>query len=182
MDITIVCHNCRQRVVVGKAQAGQTVHCPRCKAPIVVKHESLYYHLLDGGKQSGPFTLSQLKSMWQAGKITVAARYSYDGMDGWRELLDIVPILERETQPRVAAVPGATQHRAEPRIAESPQSANPESFDRIVVWTIFLPIVGLIAGLVWLCNPRYRGAGAAMIVVAIVVSGIWGLILVSLCR
>jgi hypothetical protein len=53
-------------------------------------------------------------------------------------------------------------------ITDQTQSGNPPSFGVVVIFTVLFPIVGLIAGIVWLCNPRYRGSGGAMLAIALV--------------
>jgi hypothetical protein len=42
--------------------------------------------LLSHGEQRGPFTYSQLQSMWQTGAITADAMYWQDGLDDWNPI------------------------------------------------------------------------------------------------
>lgn len=43
----------------------------------------LQYFLWLNEKQSGPYTITQLKSMWQSGQITSATCYWFDGLTEW---------------------------------------------------------------------------------------------------
>lgn len=44
------------------------------------------YFILIEGKQSGPFTIGQLRSMWNSGSITSETLYWMEGMKGWNPL------------------------------------------------------------------------------------------------
>ncbi len=52
-----------------------------------------YYLILDE-KEQGPFTIGQLRSLWNAGKITSKTYYFQDGMGEWNPLANIISRLE----------------------------------------------------------------------------------------
>jgi len=52
------------------------------------------YYLLLNNEQEGPYTLGQIKSMWNAGGITVKTLYCVEGKSEWKPLLDMTSILD----------------------------------------------------------------------------------------
>lgn len=237
MTILFRCPKCDRLLSSPEEQAQSKRNCAHCNEIIIVPEEpsatsakeeaekpkiKLYY-LNENGKDSGPFTLNQLKSMWQIGKITAATFYFSEGMDGWRQLADMIPVLEGETEPRLAVVNTLAQatcdgQRPEPKqvhlfqgegdaecsnpvvlyvnkdgellsqddggtdrshYSTAPQSINPPNFGVVMFLTILLPVVGLVAGIVWLSDPKYRGAGGAIIAITIVLGIIWAAVLAA---
>jgi hypothetical protein len=58
----------------------------------------MYYLFIDD-KQAGPYTISQLRSMWASGKLTADTLYFTEGMSEWSPLAAIVETIEeREEQ------------------------------------------------------------------------------------
>ena len=111
-------------------------------------------YLFQNNQEEGPFLPEQIRSMWATGKITADTLYRFDGLEGWFPAKNFCAHAESHSQ-------------------------NPESFAIVVVFTVFLPIVGLIAGISWLCNPKYRGAGGAIIAISLVLIFIYTMLLVS---
>ena len=64
------------------------------------------YYLWLNETQAGPYTVNQLRGMWQSGQITAQTLYFTDGMTDWMALAAIVSILE-ESQIAPAAAPQA---------------------------------------------------------------------------
>ena len=69
------------------------------------------YYIVADEKQKGPFTISQIKALWDRAEITSDTLYSSKGMDGWRPLLELMeeheehpstdneqPLLDRATE------------------------------------------------------------------------------------
>lgn len=52
------------------------------------------YWISDNGGNRGPYTLGQLRSMWQSGSITVDTLYWKQGFDEWFPLSTIIDVLE----------------------------------------------------------------------------------------
>ncbi len=46
-------------------------------------------YLLDGGEQSGPFTLAQVQAMLASGSISPDAWYWSEGLDDWQKVADL---------------------------------------------------------------------------------------------
>lgn len=51
----------------------------------------LLVYLSTKGQETGPFTISQLRRMWDTGSVTADAIYWHDGLDGWQpiQMLDL---------------------------------------------------------------------------------------------
>jgi len=66
-------------------------------------NEIEYYLILDD-KEQGPFTIGQLRSLWNAGKITGKTCYFQAGMTAWEPMAQILSRLEpppiKDTAPR----------------------------------------------------------------------------------
>jgi TM2 domain-containing membrane protein YozV len=60
------------------------------------------HHVIVDGQQRGPFTLGQLRSMWNAGTITTQTMHFTDGYTEWHPLEFILAELE-DTSPTTAA-------------------------------------------------------------------------------
>ena len=61
--------------------------------------------------------------------------------------------------------------------AQSDKPRNPPSFGFVIFLTALLPIIGLIMGVVWLGQPRFRSAGGALLAISLVFMLIWCAIL-----
>jgi hypothetical protein len=62
------------------------------------------YYILRGDSQSGPYTTSQLRSMWHSGSITGDMLFWTDGMKEWQPLSAIKDRLEPLSEPQRVAV------------------------------------------------------------------------------
>ncbi len=118
-------------------------------------------YLLRGDQQHGPYSTAQIRNMWAAGQITVDTLYWFEGLSDWFPARNFC---ERNT-----LAPEAN----------SEQTKNPDSFGLVVVLTILLPIVGLIAGIAWLCDPKQRSAGGSILAIALILMLIYGMIFSS---
>jgi uncharacterized membrane protein YgdD (TMEM256/DUF423 family) len=62
------------------------------------------YYLLMNDMEQGPFTIGQLRSLWNAGKITSKTYYFQAGMSEWKPLTHVLSLLEpspvTDTAPR----------------------------------------------------------------------------------
>jgi hypothetical protein len=82
------------------------------------------YFLLKGDEQSGPFTIGQLRSMWQSGSITAQTQYWFDGAPEWRPLINLLALLEPKTEPVVAIT--AIQKPLPPQVGRSTKPLPPQ--------------------------------------------------------
>jgi hypothetical protein len=147
------------------------------------------FFLAENGATRGPFTLAQLKSMWGSGALTGRMLYWQQGFDEWRPLSTIAEALERRPEPRVKPghefsrnIAEARARMAAPGAAASLQAmAEPEdappSF-AVAVLTFLLPIIGIIVGVVWICNSKqhYRDSGVAMLVLGVLLGMIYSIV------
>ena len=60
--------------------------------------DTLYYILLNDQK-AGPYTIGQLRAMWQSGAITAQTQYWFDGAADWRPLINLRSMLEPAVAP-----------------------------------------------------------------------------------
>lgn len=128
------------------------------------------YFLYLNNEQSGPFTIAQLQHMWRVGQITAKTLYWQQGFDEWIPLSTIADSLEPPRQTRSISYADLSWARS------SSASDNPPSFGVVVLCTVFLPIVGLVAGIIWLCEPRHRGSGGAILAISFVLMFIYAFI------
>ena len=67
--------------------------------------QPLYYVHLNG-QEAGPYTICQLRAMWQSGAVNAATQYWFQGAASWQPLTNLRPMLEtaatptRQQQPR----------------------------------------------------------------------------------
>ncbi len=52
------------------------------------------YHLFLNGEQKGPFTVNQLRGLWQSGQATGETLYWQEGLSEWTPLREILHVLE----------------------------------------------------------------------------------------
>ena len=60
-----------------------------------------YWISANGGEPTGPYTISQLQSMWKTGAITAAHVFWRDGFEKWKPILEIETLLKYNSENRV---------------------------------------------------------------------------------
>jgi TM2 domain-containing membrane protein YozV len=99
-----------------------------------------HYWLLAGSEQKGPYTLSQLQSMWRAGSITADTLYFQQGLDEWAPI-SILSILLDPPQP--PATPSPAHHGQ--NATERPEPSQPLKNPGVAaVLSFFFPGLGQI--------------------------------------
>ena len=63
------------------------------------------YYINKDDKQTGPFTIGQLRSMWSSGSLTTATLFWHEGATGWLPLRTISTDLEPIPTPKHAVTP-----------------------------------------------------------------------------
>lgn len=81
------------------------------------------YYLFENDNQRGPFTLSQLQSMWRSGTITARTLYCQEGFAEWLPLSTILDTLEPPPLP--APDPSAASPRPPHVPVTPPTKLNP---------------------------------------------------------
>lgn len=115
------------------------------------------YHYLDGnGEPQGPFALEDIRALFTDGLLHRKSKVRKGGGD-WKEAR-LIPELEAKARANEVYMPNV------PAVKES---GNPPAFVALVVLTLILWPVGLIGGIVYLCEPKTRGAGAALLAIAL---------------
>jgi len=73
--------------------------------------DTVLYYLIVSEQQAGPYTVGQLRSMWQAGLVTAQTQYWSEGADSWRPLLDLAAILDPVQRTDCASGQGVSEPR-----------------------------------------------------------------------
>jgi ribosomal protein S27E len=125
--IKAMCPNCKQHIEVDGGWAGSEVLCPTCQTAFIVKptlvvlstqppplpastiapmdkeHLANYY-IAQNNEKRGPYTINQLRSLWNAGSLTAETLYCQKGFPEWIPLARIISDLE-PSQPSPALPP-----------------------------------------------------------------------------
>jgi len=81
---------------------------------------AMKYFVIQNRETNGPFTIGQLRSMWNSGAITGSTLYCREGSDEWSTLEDLAVELEQTQQPS-PPVPTAPPPLEVPRAGEPPR-------------------------------------------------------------
>ena len=129
------------------------------------------YFLLLNGQQSGPYTVNQMRSMWQSGTINAGTHYWQEGMPTWQALANIRHFLDAPAgnagnQIIVNQVSQVNQTAfAQPMMAYSPKSRG-----TFIVLGFFFGCLGVhnfYAG--------YSGKGVAQLLITVCVGWFFGI-------
>lgn len=119
------------------------------------------YILWINDTQSGPFTMTQLKSMWLDGRITSATLFWREDSQDWSGLGSVVEdAIASEKRPPSS------------QVAHQEKGWTTVDFVILVVCTLLIPIAGLIVGFVGVFNPAKRQRAATLMGLGLL--GIWG--------
>ncbi len=61
-------------------------------------NDTLYYIVLNQ-QNAGPYTIGQLRAMWQSGAVTAQTQYWFEGAADWRPLINLRSALEPSVTP-----------------------------------------------------------------------------------
>jgi hypothetical protein len=122
---------------------------------------STHCHVFCAGQQLGPYIPQQIETMWSAGALTADASVFPAGYPDWVPISDFLTRVRRDNSLSEVDV---LQHE------------NPDLFGVAVFLTVLFPIVGLIAGIRWLCHPSHRGAGGSILAIALILMFIYSII------
>jgi len=110
------------------------------------------YHITVQGEQKGPYSLSQLQSMWESGTITSDSLYWNTESEEWKPIKELVeappPVLEEQPESgdedwhvSNIALPVVNEARP-PTLKEPVQSKSP--LKAIVFGTVMLVVIGVV--------------------------------------
>lgn len=170
LDQTIKCISCQQSFTAypldqasvqwaakqQQATSRRSQHSPPPLPAPNQHNDQTQYWLEREGNVRGPYSFSILILMWSRKELRLTDRLCKHGTETWTEVARIAESFERA-------------ERSHPE----GQGANPPSFGLVFVLTILFPIVGIVAGIIWLTKPQYRGAGGAILAIAVVVAGLY---------
>lgn len=132
------------------------------------------FFVMRGQQKLGPFSLEEMKNLWQRGQIESETLYWQKGMDEWSPLSQIAECFA--PQRYESAIERARKNPAS-YMPPASRSTNPDGFGAAVLWAILLPIVGLVFAIRYLMDPQYRGAGGAILGISFASSVIWTFLL-----
>jgi TM2 domain-containing membrane protein YozV len=127
------------------------------------------YFLLLNGQQTGPYTVNQMRSMWQTGSINSATSYWQEGMASWRVLADIRPFLDgpasNQVNNQVVVNQVSQTGFAQPVLIHPPKSRG-----------VFI-VLGLFFGCLGVHNfyAGYSGKGVAQLLITVLLGWVFGL-------
>jgi DNA-directed RNA polymerase subunit RPC12/RpoP len=98
------CARCGRGIEYDGGQAGRVFECPHCgmamqlpslkgEPPPPPKQAQMYFYKL-GGAEKGPYTIGQLRSLWNTGAITSDMLYRTEESQSWNQFLSLVEQLE----------------------------------------------------------------------------------------
>ena len=142
------------------------------------------YFLMLAGQQSGPYTVNQMKTMWQSGNINAGTHYWQTGMTGWQPLANIQHFLD---------APGGHQAHTPIVINQVNQNvaayapAYPQAMMRSTKSRGVYIVLGLFFGCLGVHNfyAGYGGRGAVQLLITLflgwigigfLITGLWALI------
>jgi hypothetical protein len=96
-------------------------------------NETLYFVEISG-QDRGPYTIGQLRSMWQSGAVTASTLYSFEGAAEWSPLIQ----LREQLEPPPVRPPRLPEQ--EPQIIYTPQK------ERSGCTLIILIALGIVLG------------------------------------
>jgi TM2 domain-containing membrane protein YozV len=133
------------------------------------------YFLLINGQQNGPYTVNQMKAMWQTGSINVGTQYWQVGMSGWQPLANIRHFIE---------VPNAQGNTGNPIVINQVNqnaaygfAAPPQAFMRSTKSRGVYIVLGLFLGCLGIHNfyAGYAGKGIAQLLITLFLGWFFGL-------
>jgi len=127
------------------------------------------YYLLLNGKQSGPFSLLELMSMWSLGEINSETLHWFDGLGEWLPLGTFV-------EEAIAEEKQKAQSRAARFVAVS-KPASTQGWKRgeytaLVVITVLVPFIGFAMALLNIWNPEKRQQAGQLLGISIIMFAI----------
>jgi hypothetical protein len=148
------CEHCGGHIEYPSELAGQSVQCPQClqmavlPPPIVLPpaHRPnlrvVSYYIRQNDDTKGPYTIGQLRAIWNAGAITGDTLYREEGITEWQPLRTIVRELEPPaTPPPIPQPPAPIIPTTPPQLY--PPTPQPEAKGIGILRWCLIALVGL---------------------------------------
>jgi len=65
----------------------------------------IFYFVVLNEEQAGPYTIGQLRAMWQSGSVTAQTLFWFEGQEGWQPLIRFRSLIENASSEPVAMAP-----------------------------------------------------------------------------
>jgi len=170
-NIHFLCPWCAKFLSVAETMVGERVECPSCNLQAKVPREStedppsvspfpaawreLQYWLERDGEVRGPYAFEILAAMWDRKELRLTDRLCEQGTEKWIEVASLMKLLEQ-----------AAEYLPE-------KHQNPPGFGFVMLLSGLLPIIGVVIGIVWLSQPKFRSAGVAVVAMAVACFLMW---------
>lgn len=126
------------------------------------------YFIFRSQEQEGPFTLSQLQSMWRSGSLANSSQYWKEGLDEWQAITDLQEILDSPE----ASLTDDNQNLPRQETTTEQKKEKPDwnlfSFGMLVILAALIPPIGLVVGYRGLSSPARREKAIGLIAIAII--------------
>ena len=131
-----------------------------------------YYYCDNGGQKQGPLPINTLRSAMDVGRISRETTVCRIGDNAWIPLLVILGLASRE--------PSVSQTEMSEQLTET---GHPNEIAHTLI-AIFLPIVGCIIGIVFMCKnaPCDRKLGSKTVAISLAYAIVWMIFWLALCR
>ena len=112
------------------------------------------FYIIENSEIKGPFTIGQMRSMWNAGTVNLETKFCKEGYDEWAAMKLLLPLLEPPpvatppTAPPVARLTREYIQSLSPEISEEAKTGRAIG-KSLMVW-MYVVIVGIILGSLWL--------------------------------
>jgi hypothetical protein len=135
------------------------------------------YHYIDGeGKSEGPLESEELRALFADGLVKKTTKVSKNSQ-GWRVFASY-PELNRTAIPSVTADAVAQGSK----VSGEEKSENPPGFIAYVILSLLVWPLGLVCAIYWLCIPKHRSAGLAMLGISLASALLAWAVLITVAR
>lgn len=131
-----------------------------------------YFIILPEG-QKGPFTITQLTTMWGAGQITSETLHWFEGLAEWIPLGDFV---EQEMASQRREEKRAAVASAAPKDLPSGQWSRREYYGLLAL-AVLIPVLAFLIGFIGVWNPAKRQQAGQLMGISLLVMVVAGMLL-----
>lgn len=181
----------------GREISDKASTCLGCGAPVSASSTTTsaqpakraFFRVRINGKESGPYSMGELQSLWSNGQITRETQFAGRGSDNWQPIETIFQQI-MEYKPPLAAESNASQSSAQPGLGTFAQPMVVKSTGSRGVFII----LGLFFGCLGVHNfyAGFYGKGAVQLIItvfawvalwpAVIVTAVWALVEICTVR
>lgn len=131
---------------------------------------AMNYYLLLNNQQAGPFTMTQLMSMWTSGQITCETPHFFDGLGEWVPVGTFIEeaIAEESQKSKRKAARFESQTKSA-SAATGARGWSGGEYLLLVVLTLLVPFIGFAVGIIGVWNPDKRQQAGQLMGLSLVI-------------